>query len=140
VIGAGLGRTATMSQKAALEQLLGGRCHHMMEVREPDQIERWMRVAEGRTELLGQIMAGYTATVDWPAASFWRELSEANPDAIILLSTRRSAEEWWRSASRTIFLRVGQDDMSQQFRDMWAALAANRFTPDWRDPEKAMAA
>ncbi len=140
MVGAGLGRTATLSQKAAIEHLVGGRCHHMMEVREPDEIDRWRRVAEGETGLLEQIMAGYTATVDWPAAAFWRELSEAHPDAIILLSTRRSAEEWWRSASRTIFLRIDQDDISQSFRDMWRALAASRFTPDYLDAEQAMAA
>lgn len=140
VVGAGLGRTATMSLKTALEQLLGGRCYHMLEVSEPDQIDTWRGVAEGETELLEQIMDGYTATVDWPAASFWQELAEANPHAPILLSTRRSAEEWWRSASRTIFLRVGQDDISQRFKDMWAALAANRFTADWQDADAAMAA
>jgi Sulfotransferase domain len=140
VVGAGLGRTATMSLKAALEQLLGGRCYHMFEVREPDTIDRWRRVAGGETGLLEEIMAGYTATVDWPAASFWRELAEANPDAVILLSTRRSAEEWWRSASRTIFLRTQQDDISQEFRDMWGAITASRFTPDWLDADAAMAA
>ncbi|MET1050685.1 MAG: sulfotransferase, partial [Acidimicrobiales bacterium] len=32
VVGAGLGRTGTTSLKAALEQLLGGPCHHMFEV------------------------------------------------------------------------------------------------------------
>jgi len=140
LVGAGLGRTGTMSLKAALEQLLGGRCYHMMEVREPDQIDSWTRIARGETQLLEGIMAGYSATVDWPAASCWRELAEANPGAPILLSTRRSAEEWWRSASRTIFLRIDQDDISQSFRDMWRALAASRFTPDYLDAEQAMAA
>ena len=32
LIGAGLGRTGTMSLKLALERLLGGTCHHMKEV------------------------------------------------------------------------------------------------------------
>ena len=32
VIGAGVGRTGTHSLKIALEQLLGGPCHHMVEV------------------------------------------------------------------------------------------------------------
>lgn len=140
MVGAGLGRTGTMSLKAALEQLLGGRCYHMLEVREPDQIDVWTRIAQGETQLLEGIMGGYSATVDWPAASFWQELAEANPGAPILLSTRSSAEEWWRSASSTIFLRMGQDDISQRFRDMWGAIAADRFTLDWQDAEQAMRA
>jgi hypothetical protein len=32
VVGAGVGRTGTHSLKIALEQLLGGPCHHMVEV------------------------------------------------------------------------------------------------------------
>ena len=44
-------------------------------------------------------MDGYAAAVDWPAAAFWRELAGANPDAIILLSTRSSADAWWKSAN-----------------------------------------
>jgi len=32
VVGAGVGRTGTNSLKLALEQLLGGKCHHMFEV------------------------------------------------------------------------------------------------------------
>jgi hypothetical protein len=41
--------------------------------------------------------------VDWPGASFWRELSAANPDALVLLSVR-DPEGWYRSASNSIFL------------------------------------
>jgi hypothetical protein len=33
---------------------------------------------------------------------FWRELSAANPDALVLLSVR-DPEKWYRSASDTIF-------------------------------------
>jgi hypothetical protein len=32
VVGAGVGRTGTLPLKLALEQLLGGPCHHMAEV------------------------------------------------------------------------------------------------------------
>jgi len=34
------------------------------------------------------IFHGYRATVDWPAAAFWRELVERYPDAKVLLSLR----------------------------------------------------
>ena len=50
VIGAGLGRTGTTSLREALEQLLGGPCYHMLEVRErtgdPDTVGA-MRTKEG---------------------------------------------------------------------------------------------
>ena len=47
-VGAGLGRTGTLSLKQALEQLLDGPCYHMMEVfGKRDAIETWHRAAEG---------------------------------------------------------------------------------------------
>ena len=48
-------------------------------------------------------MNGYAASVDWPAAAFWHELADSFPDAIVLPSTRSSAEVWWKSANETIF-------------------------------------
>ena len=48
VVGAGLGRTGTTSLKAALEQLLGGPCYHMLEVRErPADPDAWGDAYEG---------------------------------------------------------------------------------------------
>ena len=43
VIGAGLGRTGTMSLKLALERLGYGRCYHMYEViQQPDHALPWL--------------------------------------------------------------------------------------------------
>jgi hypothetical protein len=48
VIGAGLGRTGTLSLKLALEQLGLGPCYHMLEVRTaPERLEHWNRIAAG---------------------------------------------------------------------------------------------
>ena len=48
VVGAGLGRTGTHSQKLALEQLLGGPCYHMIETfGRPDDIPVWHRAIDG---------------------------------------------------------------------------------------------
>ncbi len=48
VIGAGYGRTGTLSLKGALEQLGFVKCHHMLEViRNPEQSELWMAAALG---------------------------------------------------------------------------------------------
>lgn len=103
VVGVGLGRTGTHSLKIALEQLLGAPCHHMLEVVEhPDQIPLWTAAAQGSPDW-PTIFHGYAATVDWPGAAFWRQLIDEYPDAVVLLSRRASADEWWRSADRTIF-------------------------------------
>jgi hypothetical protein len=103
VVGAGVGRTGTHSLKIALEQLLGGRCHHMVEIiADPPQAAGWTDAVEERDVDWDRILDGYVAIVDWPGASFWREIAAANPDALVLLSTR-DPESWYRSASNTIF-------------------------------------
>ena len=81
VIGAGFGRTGTASMKQALEILGFGPCHHMREVlANPEQKELWRLVVNGKVSDWDALLAGYNATVDWPAAYFWRELSEYYPD------------------------------------------------------------
>ena len=103
-VGAGVGRTGTHSLKIGLERLLGGPCHHMIEVfGNPVQIAGWTDAIEGRPVDWSALLADYRSLVDWPGGSFWRELSAANPDALVLLSVR-NADSWYRSASNTIFL------------------------------------
>src|SRR4051812_21490125 len=103
VVGAGLGRTGTHSLKNALEQLLGGPCYHMIEVfGRPDDIEVWRRAVNGDQPDWSAFLADYESAVDWPACSFWREISAANPEAVVLLSSR-DADGWWKSATNTIF-------------------------------------
>ena len=104
LIGAGLGRTGTMSLKLALEQLLGGTCHHMKEVwGHPDEIDVWHDAMHGRPVDWHALLDGYSAIVDYPGATVWRELADAYPDAPVLLSTRASAQVWYDSAAATIF-------------------------------------
>jgi Sulfotransferase domain len=103
VVGAGVGRTGTASLKLALERLLGGRCHHMFEIAaDPARVSGWMDAIDGRDVDWQELLSGYVAQVDWPGASFWPELSAANPDALVLLSTR-DGDAWYRSAANTIF-------------------------------------
>src|SRR5689334_8523874 len=104
VIGAGLGRTGTMSLKAALEKLLGGKCYHMYEVFEhlETDVPMWHAAALGKPVDWDKMFDGYVAAVDWPAGAYWKEISAKYPDALILLSTRDS-EKWWDSANSTIF-------------------------------------
>lgn len=148
VVGAGLGRTGTTSLKAALEVLLGGRCYHMAEVAwRPDDPDLWRAAAEGRPVDWARCLDGYVATVDWPAAAFWRPLGAAHPEAVVLLSTRATPEEWWRSARRTILANLDEpaDEWKARrpdrapWRDMWDALMDATFTAAYLDPEQAMA-
>jgi hypothetical protein len=101
VIGAGFGRTGTLSLKTALEQL-GFPCHHMMEVMaNPEQAPAFTAAARGDASGLSGALASYRATVDWPSCVFWRELLALNPDAKVLLSVRPS-DRWWNSFRQTI--------------------------------------
>jgi hypothetical protein len=142
IVGAGLGRTGTHSLKLAIEQLTGAPCYHMMEVfGHPEHLPIWRDAAMGNEPEWSQLLAGYEAIVDWPGASFWRDMSEAFPDAVILLSTRSDAEAWWTSAHNTIFQVLDQGlETNPDFIEMWRAIAHNRFTPDTDDHDAAIAA
>jgi hypothetical protein len=146
VVGAGLGRTGTSSLKLALEQLLGGPCYHMLEVgQRPADVAVWDRAIDSEPVDWAALLAEFRATVDWPAAAFWRELSAANPGALVLLSSRDSAQTWWRSMEGTIAVALSQplaedDEDNARRRTMIRRMMAERFTPDWRDPGEAMAA
>lgn len=147
MVGAGIGRTGTMSLKVALERLIRGRCYHMVEVlARPADIAVWRRAAAGVMPDWEAFLGDYRAAVDWPAAAFWSELVAASPDAVVLLSTRESPETWWRSAERTIFsvpaaLRRKQARGSGLSPMDWVdELLSARFTPHWQDRSEAIAA
>ena len=111
VIGAGFGRTGTLSLKLALEQLGFGPCYHMLEVfKDPQAPLRWEAAADGRPDW-EQIFHGYRATVDWPGATFWRELAYAYPEAKVIL-TVRDPEAWFVSTQATIFKQMDLDEAS----------------------------
>ena len=102
VIGAGLGRTATLSLKAALNQLGVGPCYHMNEVRQnTGHIEGWIKVAAGDAKQMVEIFKNYNSTVDWPASSHYKELFALYPDAKVILS-KRETDIWWKSMDKTI--------------------------------------
>ena len=102
VIGAGFGRTGTLSLKQALERLGFDACYHMAEVAtHPEHADLWLRAWRGEN-VWDTLFAGYRAAVDWPAAAFWPRLMEHYPDAKVLLSLR-DGESWFKSASSTIF-------------------------------------
>jgi len=105
-IGAGFGRTGTMSLKYALEQLGFGPCYHMIETREhPGHDALWLALARGELHDWHAILDGYAASVDWPAIMIWKELVAAYPEAKVIL-TLRDPNRWYESASKTIFARM----------------------------------
>jgi hypothetical protein len=106
VIGAGLGRTGTLTLKTALEQLGFGPCHHMVEVfAHPEQADFWRRAAEGEAVDWEEMFGAYKASVDWPSCHFWPQLAARYPDAKIVLSLR-DPERWWESMDATILKSV----------------------------------
>jgi hypothetical protein len=106
VIGAGFGRTGTLSLKLALEELALGTCYHMVEtIAHPEHDAMWLALAKGETNDWRPILEGYASTVDWPGVMIWKELGVAYPDAKIIL-TLRDPQSWYRSAAATIFARM----------------------------------
>lgn len=101
IIGAGFGRTGTLSLKAALEVLGFGPCHHMSEVIDkPEQISLWNDAGAGHPDF-NRIFAGFRSAVDFPVSAFWQDARAAFPEAKIILSDREP-DDWYASFSQTI--------------------------------------
>ena len=101
IIGAGFGRTGTASLKLALEKLGFGPCYHMSEVlTHAGHVDLWKDVAAGAPDW-NKLFAAFQSTVDFPGATYWRELADYYPNAKIILSLR-DPESWWRSTQASI--------------------------------------
>jgi hypothetical protein len=102
VIGAGFGRTGTLSLKTALETIGFGPCYHMLEVaRQPGHAQHWIDALDGLHDFHA-LFEGYAASVDWPGCHFWRELADLHPEARVVLSLR-DPERWYESVASTIY-------------------------------------
>ncbi len=108
VIGAGFGRTGTLSLKFALQQLGFSSCYHMRDVfGHPGHAEVWTGLVRGeKAPDWPMLLAGYRSVVDWPCAYFWRELVAYYPQARVLLSVR-DGDAWYDSIVETIFTAIG---------------------------------
>ena len=120
VIGAGFGRTGTLSLCSALNQL-GFPCYHMSELFEKaphppsspfskenmSHVDFWHKVANGKAGTQydwERVFSRYAATVDYPGCSVWRELLSAYPDAKVILTVHpRGAGAWYESIVDTIY-------------------------------------
>jgi hypothetical protein len=102
VIGAGLGRTGTLSLKLALEHLGFDRCYHMSEAiaNMPSHADLWVRAAKGDAQW-DVIFDGYRSTTDYPGCLFWQDMALHYPQAKIILTTR-DADKWFESVTATV--------------------------------------
>ncbi len=103
VIGAGYGRTGTLSLKTALEELGFGPCYHMEDVvKRPSRMLTWHKIVNGAAPDWDALFAGFEATVDWPACNYYQALMTAYPQAKVVLSVR-DPERWYDSVYHTIY-------------------------------------
>ncbi len=103
VIGAGFGRTGTLSLKNALEQLGFVKCYHMLEVGlNEGHNDLWQQIGRGEPVDLDALFEGYRATVDWPSCNFWRDQLAHFPAAKVIL-TERDPQRWYESVMNTIY-------------------------------------
>lgn len=125
LIGAGLPRTATLSQRAALETLGLTPCHHMQHVfADMSEVYRWRDVLDGKLSA-AELLEDFPAMVDWPGSFYHRELMEAYPDAKVLLSVR-DGDAWARSMRKTIWGLFYDDTLIRHLSD-----ARMKVDPVW---------
>jgi len=103
VIGAGFGRTGTLSLKRALEKLGFGPTYHMQEVmRRPSHVAKWLRYARTGEVVWEDLFSDFESGVDFPVSCVWDRLAAHYPDAKVIL-TVRDPQTWWASTASTIY-------------------------------------
>lgn len=126
LIGAGFGRTGTLSVYTALGQL-GLRSYHMLELLNNPANHRHMkfwrdvaRSAPGIQYDWERVFSNYDASVDNPGCCVWQELAQAYPQAKVLLTLHpKGAETWYESTWQTIYFT----------ERMWQFKVLKWFTP-----------
>ncbi|MGH7011539.1 MAG: sulfotransferase family protein, partial [Caulobacteraceae bacterium] len=85
----------------------------------PESMPLWIEAGEGRADW-DAIFAGYSSTVDYPSAAFWREIASHYPNAKVL-HTLRDPDQWFDSIQATILApdalsrRGGEGEMARFF-------------------------
>jgi hypothetical protein len=123
LIGAGVGRTGTMSLKLALNRLGLGPCHHMDAVLQgmPVHVPLWSAALKGQPDWEA-IYEGFNSAVDWPTAGFFRELVVAYPEVKFVL-THRSPESWVDSFEATIYKVTAEKNQAPPEQQDWLEMA-----------------
>ena len=95
VIGAGLGRTGTLSLRRALEELGFAPCYHSLDSTVPES-ERIHSALNRDPPDWHEAFGAYRAAVDWPANVSYLELAQTYPSSKIIL-TIRDPDDYRRS-------------------------------------------
>lgn len=139
LIGAGFGRTGTYSLKNALEELGFSPCYHMTTLFENEgTVEQWDAIVRGATPDWRSVFAGFQATVDWPACTFYQDLVRAYPDAKVLLSVR-DPEKWYESVATTIYQTSNRDLTSPHARMIDRLIWQGTFNDRFLEKDEAIA-
>jgi hypothetical protein len=102
IIGAGFGRTGTLSLKFALEKLGYDKTYHMMElIATPEHLKHWQQLEAGGEPDWDELFENYKASVDFPGCIYYKEMMKRYPNAKVIL-TVRDPEKWYKSCSDTI--------------------------------------
>jgi len=130
VIGAGLGRTGTLSTRSALEHLLGHPCYHgaVPVAERPEHAIPWINIfTSGKLEpeMATELLEGYSAGVDFTIFTWYKQLMEIYPDAKVLL-TVRDPERWF--ASMTVLHTVFGTLIQQPYAGVMTAMGLGHFT------------
>jgi hypothetical protein len=128
VIGAGFGRTGTLSLQRALDDLGFGRTYHGEDILiRPTHIRAWQQAAHGQPVDWDKVFKRFGSAVDFPVCNLWRELAAHYPDAKLIL-TVRDPEAWYRSTHDTIW-----SARTMLPRYMRKAIPTTRWYVDWAD-------
>jgi sulfotransferase family protein len=127
LIGAGLPRTGTLTQKVAVEMLGLGPCYHWVDVlADLRRVDQWQRALDGEGPW-EEIFDGFNSTVDWPGGYFYKELSEAYPEAKVLLSVREGSK--WEPSFRETIWNMGHGESLLRL----LSSARAQVDPQWQD-------
>jgi hypothetical protein len=145
IVGAGLGRTGTLSLKIAIEQLGLGPCFHCMD--DPGSlIGRVWSLALAREPVdWDAIFSDYRAAVDVPFSWFHRDIAQKCPSAKFIL-TVRDPNSWFDSASaiRPHLKAIGlaEDSLERSERELLSAIVPPEVVDliEFRDRESVLAA
>jgi hypothetical protein len=103
VIGAGFGRTGTLSLRAALDELgYGPVCHGVDIAFRPTHVLGWRKYYRTGQADWRKMYKRFRSAIDYPVCCAWKELAAEYPDAKIILTTR-DPDRWWESTNETIY-------------------------------------
>ncbi|KAG2171932.1 hypothetical protein INT43_001408 [Umbelopsis isabellina] len=103
IIGTGWSRTGTAGMREAL-LALGYKVSHMLDIVSDPTIDTsvYEEAWNGKDVDWNRAFANYNASLDWPNATFYKQLMEKYPDAKVLHTTR-DPEKWYESVVQTVY-------------------------------------